>query len=260
MRPACCFSTRGLPHCFSAHVANTQTTTRIKSTVAVTALCPSQLHARLVIVPPPTAASTDGRQQPLELTDVTAAAHALGVRLSSAVGQLWAVRLAVGQPASVELQLVNDGPRDERLRLSVAASDVGVGGGGVLGQSLDGGGARAGGDGAAAAAAGGGGGGAPAAATAGGGSAAAAAAAAEGASPVGLDGSDSGLLMSGSCERVALSVGAGSGATTHRISLLPMRPGLYQLAVTDVAGLEGAGGGGSSSLYLTQDRLLVLVQ
>lgn len=70
--------------------------------------------------------------------------------------------------------------------------------------------------------------------------------------------------MTGSCERVALSVGAGGVAATHRISLLPMRPGLYQLAVTDVAGLEGAGGGGggggSSSLYLTQDRLLVLVQ
>lgn len=123
------------------------TTTRIKTTVAVTALCPSQLHARLVIVPPPPATATDGssshaatagRRQALELSDVTAAAHALGVRLSSAVGQLWAVRLAVGQPASVELQLGNEGPRDERLRLSVVASDVGVGGGGVLGQSWTG--------------------------------------------------------------------------------------------------------------------------
>ena len=146
---------------------------------AVAALCPSQLHARIVALPPPAAAGPGP-----ELADATAAAVALGVRLSGVIGQLWAVklqvgtrhallpaldgrvtrrcssagaqpagalpsptrpfprhrcRLQVGQPLALSVRLTNEGEADEAIRLSIAATDLAAGAGGGLG---DGGAAR----------------------------------------------------------------------------------------------------------------------
>jgi len=247
--------------------------TRQSNAVAVTALCPSQLHARMVALPndmPSTAAALDTTAASIALLDVTAAAHALGVLLSSIVGQVWAVRLQVGQPLVVELRITNQGEQDEQVQFSIKVTDV-AGSSGLLGLSGDG---SAGGAGAGAAAPGGGGGSSRAAQLSEGvtatasssAAAAAAAAAAEPARPL-PDPSEGGILLTGVIERALLTVKGGGGVAVHKLLLLPMRPGLYQLAVHDIVGRSrqggGAGGGEgdcSSALYLTQDRLCVLVQ
>ncbi|GBF95068.1 hypothetical protein Rsub_07569 [Raphidocelis subcapitata] len=206
---------------------------------AVSALCPSQLHVRIVALPPP-AATGPGP----ELVDATAAAQALGVRLSGVVGQLWAVRLQVGQPLALEVRLTNAGEADEALRLSIAVADLTAGAGGAPG---DGGAARPSQD----------------TGGAGGGAAAAAAAAGAGgelvAGAAGFDGGDGGLLLTGASSRVPLAVPGAGGGAAHRLTALALRPGLYQLAVADVCSRGPQGAGGCAPLYVTQDRLCVLV-
>jgi hypothetical protein len=241
------------------------------------------------------------------------------VRLTSAVGQLWAVRVQVrramaragrpgagaphrtaaaarapprlpppchfqvGQAVAIEVRLTNDSPEEERVQLSVAAADLAA----EARASLEGqppGGGGGGGP--------GGGGGAPAlargASTAGGpanpgpqgGADARSGGAGAPSGGEGGGGADGGLLLTGAVERVGLVVPGGGGGASHRLMVLPVRPGLYQLGAADVrsaaadpaapepgggggsgggGGAGGAGGGGGAPLYVTQDRLTLLV-
>ncbi|KAI8469362.1 MAG: transport protein Trs120 or TRAPPC9 TRAPP II complex subunit-domain-containing protein [Monoraphidium minutum] len=218
---------------------------------AVAALCPSQLHARLVAAPGP------GSACPRALADASEAAAALGARLAGFLGQAWAVQLQVGQPLLVELHLTNEGPGDEALQLSIAVVDLARAPRGAGGPALDGGGGGGGGaaprpshEGAAA-------GELPGAAlggrqllAAGGGAAGEAAGECGGA----------GLLLTGACERFAVAVPGGGGAAVHRVAALPVRPGLYQIAAADdAAAARGGGDGGGAAVYMTQERLWVLV-
>ena len=241
------------------------TVARSLTPAALAALAPSRLHARVVAVADDDDESggDSGGTCGLELVDATAAAQALGARAPGHIGPLWAVRAAVGRPLALEVRLANAAhDRDEAVALSVAVSDL-----------------------AAAAAA------ASAVAAAGEGAGTANAAPSDGAAALasadsGSGGDAPGLLLTGCFERAALVAPAGGAAPPLRLSSLPLRAGLFEVGVRRVEaaataaaeaaapdgggggirpGLDGGGGASgdgeaAAALYVTQDRLRVLVE
>lgn len=217
---------------------------------AVSSIAPSQLRLSFVLPAP----RPGGPPQP-PLSDLIGAAQQLQLRLGPVIGPLWGVRAAVGQPLELELQLEHLG--------QAGSSSGGGGGGGGSGEA--------------------GGGGCEAAASMeavelslmvaelGGGSGEGESPLAEPFTPLasstprmggdggvggggGGGGIDAGMLLTGCCERLQLSVAPG-GRAAQRLCLLGVAPGLYQLGVARVVSWlpEDAG----RRLHCTIDRLYI---
>ncbi len=175
---------------------------------AVAALFPSQVHLGFELLPGlPDAA-------PLLLHDLTAAIQGLGIKLANTVGQVWGLRLGVGQMVDCEVQLRGKSAEaaDQALDMSLSVVDLASS---ISAVSAD---ARRSMDGTQLAVR---------SSDSGGGAHSSGGAGMPGA------GVDDGVLLTGSCERFALGVPPVGEAAVQPLSLLFVRQGFYQLSIVD---------------------------